>query len=387
MKVCLTSPYLYPAVIGGAEKYVYSLACSLRNMDLDVVVITSTPSSVFPKNPLEDFDVVFLKSAFRLGVNPITPTLFKAIKQEKPDIVHTQAPTITADLSLLSCKSLRIPIISTYHASITRSSVPHALLAFYDVMHNNFTLKQCNHIIATTERYKTMLQRVGLRENKISVIPVGIERDFVEAEISREVKERFESLISRLGYNPSSIILFVGALDRYHMYKGMDKLLAAFKMVVNKYPDSLLIVVGDGDQRSFYEMLCKQLRLVRNTLFVGFVSRESLIAFYSFSNLFILPSVSFSEGFGTVLLEAMSRGCPVVTTIYAGGAEIVRKEKAGGVISSIDPFSLSQKIIYFIENADFAKKCGKNGIQAVRQKYTWDSISAKVLEIYKRYAN
>lgn len=384
MKVCLTSPYLYPAVIGGAERYVYCLARSLRKLGLDIVIITSKPPDASAESPLEDFQVVFLSPIFRIGVNPITPMLFETIKREKPDIVHTQAPTITADLSVLSCKSLMIPIVLTYHADITESLAPYALLTLYNILHHRFTLRHCDRIITTTKRYMTRLQETGLPAHRISVLPVGIEKDFVEARISKKAKDQFERYISSLGFNPTFTILFVGVLDRYHMYKGVDKLLMAFRMVIDKHPDSLLIVAGGGDKLPFYKMLCKKLGLLRNTFFTGFVSKELLITLYSLSNMLVLPSTSLSEGFGTVLLEAMSRGCPVITTAYAGGAEVIQKEDAGVVVNTADPLSLSVAIRDFIENENLAKKYGKNGLHAIRQKYTWDALSPKVLEIYTR---
>jgi glycosyltransferase involved in cell wall biosynthesis len=387
LRVCLTSPYVYPSVIGGAENYVYYLARSLRKLGLDVIVIASEPPDAIVKIPSRDLRVIFLKPVFRIGVNPVTPMLFEMIMREKPDIVHTQAPTVTADLSLLSCKLLKIPIVSTYHASIADSIVPYSLLTLYNVLHHGFTLRHCNYIITTTKRYMARLRTTGLPAHKIGVVPIGIEKDFIEAKISTKSRNQFQRCISKLRYSPAFSILFVGVLDRYHMYKGLDKLLIAFKMVVSKHPNSLLIVVGDGDKRRFYETLCKRLGLLRHTLFTGFVSKELLIALYSFSNLFVLPSTSLSEGFGIVLLEAMSRGCPVLTTTYAGGAEIIREEDAGVVINTADPFSLYRSIINFIDNENLAEKCGKRGLCAVRQKYTWTALSPKVLEIYKRHTS
>lgn len=340
MKVCLTGSYSYPSVIGGAEKYLFCLASSLKKMGLDVIVIVSTPPTSPYTKTLANGDFVFLKPVFRIGANPITPTLFKAIKKEKPDIVHTNSPTIMADFSLLSCKSLRIPIISTYHGVITESSVPHNVLNLYDAFHNGFTLKNCDHIITTTDRYATILCNMGLSEHRISVVPVGIERKFLEARISEKAREKFEQYASRIDFSPAFIVLFVGRLDSHHKYKGLDELLHAFRLVVDHHPDSLLIVVGDGDRRPFYEMLCRSLRLNRNTIFFGSVSKDLLIALYSLSSLFVLPSTSFSEGFGIVLLEAMSRGCPVITTAYAGGAEAVKTEDAGIVIKTMNPVSL-----------------------------------------------
>lgn len=383
MKVCLASPYLYPTVIGGAERYVFSLARSLRKLGLDIVVATAKPPDALAKNPFEDIRVRYLNPIFRIGVNPVTPALFEVIKQEKPDIVHTQAPSIVADLSVLSCKSSAIPIASTYHADITESFVPHALMSLYNHLHFGLTLRRCDHVITTTERYMTKLGRMGLPKHKVNVIPVGIERDFVQARISKKAEDALLMRISELGLNPAFTLLFVGVLDSHHMYKGVEGLLRAFKRVVAKHSDSLLILVGDGDKRPYYEILCGKLGLRHNVLFLGFISKELLVALYSLSDSLILPSVSLSEGFGTVLLEAMSRGCPVITTAYAGGSEVVQKEEAGIVVSTADSLSLSRAIAHMAENKSSAKKWGRNGQDAIGRKYTWNVLSPKFVEVYR----
>jgi len=386
VKVCLTSPYLYPSVIGGAERYVYHLAHGLEKLGLEVVVIASKPKQESSEKSLSGVRTVLVNPTFHIGANPVPSTILEKIKQEKPDIVHTQAPTVFADLSVFSCRMLRIPAIATYHAEITQSSVPQAWLKLYNFMHHNLTLRNCDHVIVTTERYRTIMKK-NLSESKICVIPVGIEKEFTEAKVPRKAKEELEISIHRLEFNPSSIALFVGVLDAHHMYKGVINLLEAFKLVLKEHQDCLLIIVGDGNKRSLYEMICRKLGLERNTLFMGFVPKELLLAIYSISNILVLPSTSISEGFGTVLLEALSRGCPVITTAYAGGSEVIQQENAGLVLDSPDPLSISRAISTLLEDRNFAKQCAENGMRSTKQKYTWDALSPRVLEIYKHYTD
>jgi glycosyltransferase involved in cell wall biosynthesis len=386
LKVCLTSSYLYPSVVGGAERYVYSLARGLRKLGLEITIITSRLGESSCERASESgIRTIFVHPLLSIGANPLAPDLLRILKKEAPDIVHMQAPTLFGDVTALSSRFLGIPVVSTYHGNITQSSVPHSLLKLYNLLHLNMSLKKCNHIITTTSRYMTILEQGGISQANISVIPVGVEREFADAKVHPEAEDRFEELVHEIKYTPKFRLLFVGALDRYHEYKGLENLLIAFRTIVQNHPDSLLIIVGDGDKKLFYEVLADDLGVGQNTLFTGWVSRELLIAMYSRSDLFVLPSCSFSEGFGIVLLEAISRGCPVLTTIYAGGSEAVREAKAGIVVDGADAQLLSGAIETFINDAEFTESCKKNGVSEVKQKYTWDIISPEISKIYKLY--
>jgi glycosyltransferase involved in cell wall biosynthesis len=356
-------------------------------LGLEVVVITSKPREKPVKNPFKtSVNTTFLRSTLNVGANPFAPNLLNALKRENADVLHTQAPTLYGDLTTFSGRILGTPVVATYHGSITKSSIPGPMLKLYNIMHPALSLKQCNHIIVTTSRYNTVLENMGLSKTSISVIPVGIEKEFAEAEVPSDADSEFEKLVYGLKRKAGFKLLFVGALDRHHFYKGLENLLLAFSTIVRVYHDSILIVVGDGERKTFYKRLATDLGISSSTLFVGWVPKKLLIALYSRSDLFVLPSCSFSEGFGIVLLEAMSRGCPVLTTYYAGGSEAVRKGKAGIVINSADPRLLSEAITVFMKNKDFAQKCGRNGLMTVRREYTWEILSEKILKIYKQYA-
>ncbi|HJW97625.1 MAG TPA: glycosyltransferase family 4 protein [Candidatus Bathyarchaeia archaeon] len=384
MKICITSPYVYPSRIGGAEKYVSCLARSLTKTGTEVIVLTSKHSKLQTARSVRNgIETVYLNPWVNIGANPLTPRLFDAIKRERPNIIHMQAPTLYGDFSTCSGRLLRIPVVATFHGCITKSSAPGFLLSMYNVVYPNFTLNHCDRVIVTTRQNMWLLEQMGLKKEVLSVVPVGVERSFIDSSISTESEDEFSALISKVGGVQKAKLLFAGALDRHHAYKGLENLLAALKLVVKARPDVLLIVVGDGDRRAYYETLAKDLGIGQNVLFTGWVSDELLLTAYSRSDLFVLPSRSYSEGFGIVLLEAMSRGCPVLTTAFAGGAEAVRDAGAGIVVENPDPVLLSNAIMKFVDNQDYAGKCGRNGMIAVDLKYTWDIVVERILNIYK----
>ena len=387
LKIAITSPYVYPSVIGGAEKYVYCLARSMAKLGLEVVVLTSKPPKGQPEQPIqEDVKTVFLNPLLSIGANPLTIGLLEALKRERPNIIHMQAPTLCGDLSVGFGRLLRIPVITTFHGGITRSSAPSFLLKLYNTLYPKLSLNHCDHTIVTTQHYMSILEQMGVRKDNMSIVPVGVERSFIDSVVPQASENAFDALISKSGHAPRFRLLFVGALDRHHAYKGVECLLKALKLVIQRHSDVLLVVAGDGDRKTYYADLASNLGIDRYVLFAGWMPDELLLTAYSRCDLFVLPSSSHSEGFGIVLLEAMSRGCPVLTTTCAGGAEAVHEAKAGIVVESADPVLVSKAILRFIEDEDFAEKCGKNGLNAVALKYTWDTIAKRILKVYNQHA-
>src|SRR5207302_9835111 len=111
------------------------------------------------------------------------------------------------------------------------------------------------------------------------------------------------------------VVLFVGNLEPR---KQVDVLLRAFARVRNELPDSVLLVVGSGenagalDQTANLEHLTIELNLSDNVRFLGRINDQRLLDCYAAADMFALPSSS--EAQGIVALEAMASGLPVVAT-------------------------------------------------------------------------
>ena len=117
-------------------------------------------------------------------------------------------------------------------------------------------------------------------------------------------------------------ILFVGALDKAHYFKGVDVLLKAMRDLEYK-----LMIVGDGDLRSYYEAKAKNLGIDDGVVFTGRVSNEELSRYYQSADVFVLPSIDKSEAYGMTLLEAMAHGLPVVASNLPGVRSLVGEDR------------------------------------------------------------
>jgi glycosyltransferase involved in cell wall biosynthesis len=106
--------------------------------------------------------------------------------------------------------------------------------------------------------------------------------------------------------------LFVGALTRWHTYKGLDVLIRAVSLLKAESFRVRLLIVGGGELVSKYIQLSVNLRIRDQVVFAGDVSDEDLPTYYAASDSLVLPSTDRCEGFGLVILEANATGKPLV---------------------------------------------------------------------------
>ncbi|OGY96746.1 MAG: hypothetical protein A2543_02560 [Candidatus Komeilibacteria bacterium RIFOXYD2_FULL_37_8] len=178
------------------------------------------------------------------------------------------------------------------------------------------------------------------------------------------------------------MILFVGALDKAHYFKGVNVLIQAIKKL-NARDDFKVIIVGEGDLRQSYQSVVDSLGLSRKIVFTGFVSDDLLPKFYSVANMLILPSTDKSEAFGTVSLEAMASAVPVITSDLPGVRSVVEKKKTGLLVKPGNVDNLADMIEYLLKNPAVAKEYGRAGREKILEKYTWDKITTKLDDLIK----
>ena len=179
-------------------------------------------------------------------------------------------------------------------------------------------------------------------------------------------------------------IFFLSVLDKFHKYKGLDYLLEALVYVKKEIPTVKLVVGGKGELLDFYKEKTHKLKLEDNVEFKGFLSDSDVIENYANSELFILPSISsLQEGFGIVVLEALSCKTPVISTDIVGVADDVIKTNSGIIIPPKDTQALTNAIIKILTDDNLKHNMGENGRKLIQQKYEWSEIAKSIYELYE----
>jgi len=368
------TPARFVPFIGGVENYVYNLSKELVKLDQDVLVICAREPDAPKKETLNGIRIERLSYLGKIANTNITPALPFALLGQEFDIIHTHVPTPwSADWSALITIAKKKPLVLTYHNDIVGRGWAGYIAKLYNFSALRLLLEAASKIIITQPNYETSSIYLKSYKYKLKVLPNGVDID------------RFRP-INRQRRKPEGdkVLFFLGLLDQFHRYKGLDYLLKALAIVKEQVPDVKLLVGGAGELLSYYQDMAARLDLSDNVEFLGFIPEEKLEECYNRCDAFVLPSVSSEqEGFGIVLLEAMACQRPVISTDIVGVAEDVRRCNAGKIVRPKDVNALGDVILEIIMNEAVAEEMGERGRKLVEEKYTWKKIGREMLETYK----
>lgn len=184
---------------------------------------------------------------------------------------------------------------------------------------------------------------------------------------------------SNFSKNTSKKIIAVGRLVKE---KGFDMLITSFSLVHKEHPEWKLDIYGEGDLFNDLNNQIEGLGLSEVIVLRGF--ELDIHKKYKEASIFALSSRT--EGFPSVLIEAMSTGLSVVSFNLPGFDEIIQDENYGLLIevNNIDMFA--KGLIKLIENKPLRLKIGENAIKSV-QKFRGDNIVPKWLDLFNKIEN
>lgn len=255
---------------------------------------------------------------------------------------------------------------------IKKLQIQSAILNIFKSLLNslsNSTLKKADLIVAINEYTGRIIHSMGIAQNKILIIPPGIDT------------LRFPYTPYRIKDKRTFELLTVSQLVRR---KAIDVIIESLVEVVRKHDNVVLRIVGDGPQKDDLVRLVKKLCLEKHVVFEGFTPNSSVYRYYKKAHVYV--SMSRSESWGQIYLEAMASGLPIITSLNDGSNEIVKNKHTGLLVNIDDKIELAQKIIFFIEHNDLIELYGKRAKEEVDKKYDWNKvIIPKYLDLYDKY--
>ncbi len=170
----------------------------------------------------------------------------------------------------------------------------------------------------------------------------------------------------------------VACVGRFVVNKGQRVLIEAMAEVVKRWPEAILVLVGDGPARNDLTDLTNHLGLQGHVRFAG--TRSDVPEILALAEVFVLPS--FYEGVPLSVLEAMAAAKPVVATRVPGNMEVIEDESQGVLVPSGDAPAMAQAIERLLSEPERALEMGKRGQALVRQKYDLRDSAARMEELY-----
>lgn len=183
-------------------------------------------------------------------------------------------------------------------------------------------------------------------------------------------------LLASLGIGEGARVL--GTVARLDPIKNQTMMIKALGLVHRYYPETYLLLVGDGPESESLKAFAAGRNLSSRVIFTGF--REDTHRYYRCMDLFLLTS--FSEGTAMTLLEAMASGLTSVVTEVGGNPEVVRDGETGFFVASDDETALAEKICRVLGDDDLRQRFGRNASLRFERCYSIEKMVSAYETIY-----
>lgn len=381
MRILLVTPSYFP-IIGGSETLTRLLAAKLNEVGIDADIMTYNmekkwhPSwkesrtregaiDIFRLpgfNPLPELPNI-LDTLLRINVLP-NPTFVKKFREY--DVIHFVGET---DLSL--------PLFSWF---VDKPRLIHCVAIFknggiywYYTYQRPYLLKLFRSYFAElADRYlvssneeQPLLSDLGIPENKVSVIPLGVDLKIFRPGVEKKVE---------------NLLLFVGRIDRI---KGVHTLMEALPLI--GLPVQLAIIGSKWDQEYVKELETMSEAItkkgIHKIMFLGAMDQKEIIPWYQKASILVCPYVY--ETHSNVVREALACGTPVVST----GSHLSEECADGILLTPRNPEKLAEAIEKLLRNKKMREEYGKTGRTYVEKNLSWDSIIKALIRLYLEMLN
>jgi phosphatidylinositol alpha-1,6-mannosyltransferase len=223
-------------------------------------------------------------------------------------------------------------------------------------------LRDADYVFAVSTFTGNLLTRQGIRDDYILLPPV-LRTDRQDEAISPR---------DQLGLLDDELVLLT--VGRLIARKGHVRVLAAFPEVLDKFPNTKYVIVGDGPERHNLESTVSSLGLERVVQFAGAVPDSRIPSYYANSDAFVLPCGFIPpndvEGFGIVFLEANSYRKPVIAGNSGGVPDAIVNGKTGILVDPESSTSLKSAIIELLANPEQRARMGAEGYRRVTADFS-----------------
>jgi len=292
----------------------------------------------------------------------------KLVKKYKPQILHAHWLIPQGIIAASLKKEFKIPFIMTVHGSDLfplKNPIFRAM--------QKYVLKHCDMCTVNSyATYKEVVSRFPEAKEKLVIRSMGV-----------DIKKFQKNAKRNNAYKKKKIVLFVGRLNEQ---KGIQYLIKAIPRVKDKFPNIRLLIIGEGNFRYEMEHLVDYLDIRDEVEFLGAMRHDDIIDYYKMADVFVLPSITSSigtEGFGLVLLEAMSAKTPVIGTNSGGIPYIIKNGQNGLLVKEKDNKEIAEAIIKIMSSKKLSSKLAKRGFETATKHYSWEIVARKFNDFYR----
>lgn len=376
-------------IAGGAEISVLLLRDHQRQSGHEVRILsTDIPGGTF----FSDYQVPQISAT---GVARIFQSIFyfqayskmrNILTVFRPDVIHFHTTALFSPAIFFASRS--IPSVLTVHGPelFTIDLLPWALLPkdYKDGSHDVNKLTFIGFLHYIFFRYVIRpLYRLSLRPVKYFIAPSAYMAHVLKRDVPAMKIVQIYNGITLPKSTPIQAynkVLFVGRLEKT---KGVMYLIDAFAHALLTLPHLELHIVGDGPDRTDLENHVRKLNLTESITFHGWIKdRSKIIHTYEEATLLVVPSI-WPENLGTVCIESLAVGRPVIGTNVGGIPELVIDGHTGYLVPVEDSVAIANKILEIVNDRQLLTRLSEESSKYAK-KFGIESFAGKITNLYRR---
>lgn len=293
--------------------------------------------------------------------------IYNFLKDDSINIVHTHLPVISIYARII-CALLRIPLIYTEHNEWSRYNIITRIL-------NKLTYRLNKKVIVVSPQVYNSITIFS--KDNICIINNSIDPSSLKFNSKNFNRSDF---IRKLNISEDAFV--IGNVANFTPKKNHQLLVSAFADFVNRYKinNAYLLLIGQFFGREDELISIANYFNVQNKLIL-LDNIEDAYKYIKHFDVFSLSSLY--EGLPISLLEAMSFGRPIIST-RAGGIPNVITDGVDGILCESNIVNYSDRLYSLYSEKDFRNSLGKSAYSKVISKFSLDSASEKLTEIYNQ---
>lgn len=355
---------------GGIAVYVTGLADALKRHGVDATVASGGGrfEQVLAERGVPHIKLD-IRTKFEFGAKmwKAVPSLTRLVKENGFNLIHSQT-RVAQVLGAIVCKITDIPLVTTCHG-------------FYEYQRLSRRFFPCwgDLVIAISKSVSDhLIEDFHVSPEQVIQVYNGIELDRYIPE--NNIKD--ELLMERIGLKKGQIV--IGAVSRLVAIKGIKYLIHAFSKVYSKYPDTRLLLIGNGPERQNLEKEINELGISHKVFMIS-EEKTPLEKYMFIFDIFCLPSLK--EGLGMSLMEAMAAGRACIASDIAGPAELIENGVNGILLPPADEGALAGAILRLVQDKALRATLANNARQKAFDNFSIDKSSERMIEAYKEIKN
>tara|TARA_B100000315_G_scaffold254928_1_gene297038 strand:+ start:595 stop:1830 length:1236 start_codon:yes stop_codon:yes gene_type:complete len=296
------------------------------------------------------------------------------IKKEKIDMIHCHWIVPQGFFCAIFSKIFKIPLILTAHAGDVFFVLNNLVLMPF----GKFAISQSELCIANSRATQKAVLQISNKKTPDKIIPMGVDLDVFKGQYhDQNIKKK---------YNINGPMLL--AVGRFAEKKGFKYLIEAMPLVLSKYPETKLLIIGFGPLEEELKGLVVKLNIGCSVIFPGKMPPLELAKYYTVSDIFVGPSIvddsGDTEGLGIVFFEALASNTAVIASKVGGITDFIVDQETGLLVEQKYPKDIAEKIIRLISDKELRNKITANGKKVVEDKFSWEKIVDQYLYVYKQ---